>query len=95
MIDEAIDNDLLNELYIEVEEEPDEVDAEVALIESGDPMAPMEFGPSDTDPSDLARIVQQVYLGVGKVLSADEARDIVNAAGGNLTGSFTPDTVSQ
>ena len=32
----------------------------------------------------IAEVVQKVYLGVGKVLTVDEARAIVNQAGGNL-----------
>jgi 2-keto-3-deoxy-6-phosphogluconate aldolase len=28
--------------------------------------------------------VQKAYLGVGTVLTSDEARELVNAAGGNL-----------
>lgn len=34
----------------------------------------------------VAEAVQKVYLGVGPVLTTDEARQIVNDAGGNLTG---------
>lgn len=34
-----------------------------------------------------AEAVQKVYLGVGSVLTKDEARQIVNDAGGNLTGT--------
>ena len=34
----------------------------------------------------VAETVQKVYLGVGSVLTKDEARQIVNDAGGNLTG---------
>jgi len=33
----------------------------------------------------IAEIVQKVYLGVGKVITSDEAREIVNAAGANLS----------
>lgn len=36
----------------------------------------------------LAEMVQKIYLGVGIVLTADEAREIVNSAGGNLKGSL-------
>lgn len=32
----------------------------------------------------VAEVVQKVYLGVGKVITSDEARQIINAAGGNL-----------
>lgn len=34
----------------------------------------------------VAETVQKVYLGVGSVLTTDEARQIVNEAGGSLTG---------
>lgn len=34
----------------------------------------------------VAEVVQKVYLGVGKVLTVEEARQIVNQAGGSLTG---------
>lgn len=44
------------------------------------------------DPKQLAEIIQKIYLGVGKVVTADEARDIVNKAGAGLTGTFTPTT---
>lgn len=33
----------------------------------------------------VAEVIQKVYLGVGKVISSEEARAIVNAAGGDLT----------
>lgn len=40
----------------------------------------------------VADLIQSIYLGVGKVLSAEEARAIANQAGANLTGAFTPDS---
>lgn len=33
---------------------------------------------------DLAEVIQKIYLGVGSVITADEARQIVNGAGGDL-----------
>jgi hypothetical protein len=33
----------------------------------------------------IAEVVQKVYLGVDKVITSDEAREIINNAGGNLT----------
>jgi HK97 family phage portal protein len=33
---------------------------------------------------DIAETIQKIYLGVGKVITSDEAREIVNEAGGNL-----------
>jgi len=47
---------------------------------------------------DAAEVIQKVYLGVGKVITADEAREIVNASSGtNLTtpGPFPADTQPQ
>lgn len=43
-------------------------------------------GPGETaaTPKELAEIVQKIYLGVGKVLTEDEARDILNRAGAGL-----------
>jgi hypothetical protein len=37
-------------------------------------------------PEELAVMVQKIYLGVGTVLTSEEARDIINRAGGQLTG---------
>jgi len=39
---------------------------------------------------ELAEIVQKIYLGVGKVLTAEEARQIINDAGGKLPPGFAP-----
>jgi HK97 family phage portal protein len=36
---------------------------------------------------DLAEAIQKIYLGVGKVISVDEARDILNREGAGLTGT--------
>lgn len=50
-------------------------------------LPPMIGGDGDTDEArqlSVAEAVQKVYLGVGKVLTADEAREIVNDAGGRL-----------
>lgn len=55
-------------------------------------------GAADTEDGDpealaarrVAELVQKIYLGVGKVLSADEAREIANRAGAGLDGPFTP-----
>lgn len=43
---------------------------------------------------ELTEMVQKIYLGVGKVLSADEARDILNRAGAGLVGPFIPGAAS-
>lgn len=39
---------------------------------------------------ELAEMVQKIYLGVGIVLTADEARDILNSGGANLPAGFSP-----
>jgi len=36
----------------------------------------------------IAELIQKIYLGVGTVLTADEAREIANQAGANLTAPF-------
>lgn len=41
-------------------------------------------------PKELAEIIQKIYLGVGVVITADEARAIATAAGANLPPGFTP-----
>lgn len=40
----------------------------------------------------IAELIQKVYLGVGVVITAEEARELANAAGANLTG--LPDGLS-
>ena len=45
---------------------------------------------SKSDALAIAEIVQKVYLGVGVVLTSDEARVIANAAGANLPPGFKP-----
>lgn len=47
-------------------------------------------GSDGATPRELAEIVQKIYLGVGVVLSATEAREIVEAAGWSLSDDFTP-----
>lgn len=39
---------------------------------------------------ELTEMIQKVYLGVGVVLSAEEARDLLNRAGADLTAPFSP-----
>lgn len=50
-------------------------------------MEPMEGGDATVGARQLsiAEVVQKVYLGVGKVITSDEAREIVNAMGGSLS----------
>ena len=40
-----------------------------------------------TAPRDLAEIVQKIYIGVGKVITWEEAREVLNAAGAQLDTS--------
>lgn len=42
---------------------------------------------SASSPRELAELIQKIYLGVGKVLTAEEARDIANRAGAALQGA--------
>jgi hypothetical protein len=42
-------------------------------------------------PRELAEIVQKAYLGVGVVITADEARDMLRRAGAELNGSLAAD----
>lgn len=51
--------------------------------------------PKGNDARAVAEMIQKIYLGVGKVITADEARAIINTGGGTLAGSFKPDTVTQ
>lgn len=41
--------------------------------------------------AEVVQMIQQIYLGVGRVLSSDEARELLNRAGAGLTDAFTPD----
>jgi HK97 family phage portal protein len=41
---------------------------------------------SQGDPAELVRMLQQVYLAVGVVISVDEARELLNKKGAGLTG---------
>lgn len=41
---------------------------------------------ADMSPIELAAALQKIYLAVGKVISAEEAREILNRAGADLTG---------
>jgi phage portal protein BeeE len=43
-------------------------------------------------PEELTQMIQKIYLGVDVVLSADEARKILNAAGAGLTGPLPTPT---
>jgi HK97 family phage portal protein len=56
------------------------------FAEPGIPGAATEATPAD-EARQLAEIIQKIYLGVGVVLTEDEARDIANRAGAGLTGA--------
>jgi hypothetical protein len=52
-------------------------------------------GPAGREPQaqaarDVVEMVQKVYLGVGVVLTADEARELLNQAGADLSGELPP-----
>jgi HK97 family phage portal protein len=55
------------------------------------PMNMVQAGQNDSEEMarQIAEIVQKVYLGVGKVITADEAREILNQAGASLSAGFT------
>lgn len=44
-----------------------------------------------TSARDLAEMIQKIYLGVGKVITADEARSILNSVGAGLAPGFVPE----
>jgi HK97 family phage portal protein len=47
-------------------------------------LPPMSGDAATSSPQELALVLQKIYLAVGKVITAEEAREIVNRAGGNL-----------
>lgn len=61
---------------------------EVRALEDEDPFDDPECNkpgiPDSARSRDLAETIQKVYLGVGKMITADEAREIANAAGADL-----------
>ena len=47
-------------------------------------------------PRELAEIIQKIYLGVGDVLTAEEAREIISTAGADLPGTLEePDVIDE
>jgi HK97 family phage portal protein len=58
--------------------------ASAALTDGGDVRS---SGPITASPREIAEMIQKIYLGVGVVLSPEEARDILNRAGAGLDGS--------
>lgn len=47
---------------------------------------------SASSPKELGDLIQSIYLGVGKVISSDEARAIANRAGAGLQGALAQNT---
>lgn len=47
---------------------------------------------SASSPRELSELIQKIYLGVGKVLTAEEAREIANRAGAGLQGPLPAPT---
>lgn len=54
----------------------------VAVSDDGSPSADDQAAQA----RDVAELIQKIYLGVGVIVSADEAREIANRAGADLTG---------
>jgi phage portal protein BeeE len=52
------------------------------------PGGPAGLAPEVQAARDVVEMIQKVYLGVGVVLSAEEAREILNQGGANLDGSL-------
>jgi HK97 family phage portal protein len=46
--------------------------------------------PKTNEARGIAEMIQKIYLGVGKVITADEAREIINAGGAELSPNYTP-----
>ena len=61
-----------------------DADPQAAAIECGFSPTLMPAGESPATPRALAEMVQKIYLGVGVVLTAEEARQILNDAGASL-----------
>jgi HK97 family phage portal protein len=51
------------------------------------PTTAVDTGEHVASPDEIALMLQKIYLAVGVVISADEAREILNRAGAGLTGS--------
>lgn len=58
---------------------------EARALEEMEPMPGGDVSQSSARQLSIAEVVQKVYLGVGKVITSDEAREIVNAMGGQLS----------
>lgn len=55
---------------------------EIRALEDLSPMSDTEAKPS---PRDIAEMMQKVYLAVGKMVTVDEARELLNSAGATLS----------
>lgn len=62
------------------------VDEARALAERG----PLNGAGNETSPRSIAEAIQKIYLGVDTLMSADEARSIINRLGAGLDGDFQP-----
>jgi HK97 family phage portal protein len=60
--------------------------ATLPLGEDGMLIQPTSTDDGTASPEEIALMLQKVYLAVGVVITAEEARALVNQAGGNLTG---------
>lgn len=65
------------------------LDNEIRELEDRPPL-PKSTADSVEAAQKLAEIIQKIYLGVGVVLTIDEAREIVNQAGANLPRGVVP-----
>ena len=55
----------------------------------------VSLDPEQANARNVVEMVQKLGSGVGVLLSADEARQILNQAGAKLTGSYTPPPVTE
>lgn len=61
--------------------------------EAGDPAATETAGPTDADTARAAvEAVQKVYLGVGTVVTDEEARELIRRSGADITGPLPTDS---
>lgn len=78
--------------------EPVLLTAEMRRLEELPTLPSSQHGDDLASARELAELIQKIYLGVGKVLTADEAREIANRAGAgfDLPGPFQPgDTTTE
>jgi len=75
----------------EPDEDPTDPTDPPAPMPEGDPTAPAT--PREVDASQAAKVAQQVYLAVGKVLTVPEAREVIRQASGLSLEERTADEV--